>query len=86
MEWTFGLENDLDRVWHYACGVALSATGQADEAETKRNSLSHARATFVGGEPLWLNAGLDVLSFAVSVLDGRIAAAKGERKAAIAYF
>jgi tetratricopeptide (TPR) repeat protein len=73
-------------LWHYARGVAFSSTGLADKAESERNSLSHVRATLPEGSLYGLNAGSDVLGIAVNVLDGRIAAAKGDRKAAIAHF
>jgi tetratricopeptide (TPR) repeat protein len=72
-------------LWHYARGVAFSATGQVEKAETERNSLTHARAELPEGSQYGLNAGSDVLGIAMSVLDGRIAAARGDRKAAIAH-
>jgi hypothetical protein len=72
--------------WHYARGVAFSATGETVKAESERNSLAQGRDKLPEGSLYGLNAGSDVFAIATSVLDGRIAAAKGDRKVAIAHF
>ncbi len=72
--------------WHYARGVAFVASGDIASAEAQRASLAKLRETLPEGSMYGLNAGADVLGVAVAVLDGRIAAAKGDRKAAIGHF
>jgi tetratricopeptide (TPR) repeat protein len=70
-------------LWRYARGVALSATGDAPKAEAERAELVTIRETLSEGSVYGLNAGTDVLGVALSLLDARIAAAKGDRKTAI---
>jgi tetratricopeptide (TPR) repeat protein len=72
--------------WHYARGVALCAAGEAAKAEVERSSLAKIRNTLPEGSFYGLNAGSDVLDIALAVLDGRIAAAKGDRKSAITHY
>jgi tetratricopeptide (TPR) repeat protein len=72
--------------WHYARGVALSAAGELAKAEAERSSLAKIRNTLPEGSFYGLNAGSDVLDIALAVLDGRIAAAKGDRKNAIMHY
>jgi hypothetical protein len=72
--------------WHYARGVAFSATGELAKAETERASLAKLREALPEASVYGLNPGADILSIALSVLDGRIAVAKGDRKAGIAHF
>jgi tetratricopeptide (TPR) repeat protein len=72
--------------WHYARGVAFAATGELEKAKIERADLDKAHATLPEGSAYGLNAGADILNIALSVLDGRIAAAQGDRRAAIGHF
>jgi tetratricopeptide (TPR) repeat protein len=70
----------------YARGVALVGKGDVAGAETARAALARTRDTLPEGTVYGFSAGSDVLGLALAVLDGRIAAAKGDRKAAIGHF
>jgi hypothetical protein len=72
--------------WHYARGVAFSSTGELAKAETERDSLAKLREALPEGSVYGLNPGADILNIGLSVLDGRIALAKSDRKAAISNF
>jgi hypothetical protein len=72
--------------WRYARGVAFSATGELAKAEAERARLVKLRETLPEDSAYGLNPGSDILNIALSVLDGRIAVAKGDRKAGIAHF
>ncbi len=72
-------------LWHYARGVALSATSDPAKAEAERAALAALRDSLPEGSLYGLNAGADVLGVAIDVLDARIAAAKGDREAAIGH-
>ena len=72
--------------WHFARGVALARTGQADQAAAERIALAEATAA-VPAEALFGGTGLEsaktILAVATLVLDARIAAARGARAGAI---
>jgi tetratricopeptide (TPR) repeat protein len=71
-------------VWHYARGVALAAKGDAAGAEKERADLEEQVAE-VPDDALWgLNQTKAVLAIGTASLDARIAAAKRDRRAAIA--
>ncbi|HEY7748734.1 MAG TPA: hypothetical protein VH933_08655 [Aestuariivirgaceae bacterium] len=70
-------------LWHYARGVAFVQTGDLAKAGEHRADLAKAIETLPEGSLYGLNAGSDILQIGLSVLDGRIAAAKGDRKAAV---
>jgi tetratricopeptide (TPR) repeat protein len=70
----------------YARGVALAATGDVAGAEAARAKLVTIRDTLPEGASYGYSAGADVFGVALAVLDGRIATAKGDRKAAITHF
>jgi tetratricopeptide (TPR) repeat protein len=72
--------------YRYARGVALAATGDIAGAETERTELAKIRDTLPEGTFYGYSNGADVLAIALAVVDGRIATAKGDRKAAIAHF
>jgi tetratricopeptide (TPR) repeat protein len=72
--------------WHYARGVAFAATGEVAKAKDERAGLDNVRTTLPEGSAYGLNGGADILSIAQSVLDGRIAAAQGDRGTAIDHF
>jgi tetratricopeptide (TPR) repeat protein len=69
--------------WHYARGLALAAAGDAAKAEAEGAKLAAIRDALPAEGMYGLNAGSDILGIASSVLDARIAAAEGDRKAAI---
>jgi tetratricopeptide (TPR) repeat protein len=71
-------------VWHYARGMALAAKGDAADAEKERADLEEQVAK-VPDDALWgLNQTHAVLAIGAASLDARIAAAKRDRRAAIA--
>ena len=65
----------------YARGVALAAKGDVAGAEEARAALAKIRDTLPEGTAYGYSAGADVLGVALAILDGRIATAKGDRKA-----
>ena len=73
-------------IWRYARGVALTAMGDMAKAKAERAELAKVRGTIGDGNVYGLNAGSLILDIAQSVLDGRIAAAEGDRKAAIQHY
>jgi hypothetical protein len=72
--------------WHFARGVALARTSKADEAAKERALLSEAIAR-VPDEALFGGTGLEsaktILALAGTVLDARIAWARGEQEESI---
>jgi hypothetical protein len=72
--------------WHFARGVALARSGKANEAATARAALAGAAAK-VPDEALFGGTGLEsakhILALATTVLDARIASARGSRADAI---
>jgi tetratricopeptide (TPR) repeat protein len=73
-------------IWRYARGVAFTAMGDMDKAKAERDELAKIRGAIDEGNVYGLNAGSLILDIAINVLDGRMAAAKGDRKAAIGHF
>jgi tetratricopeptide (TPR) repeat protein len=75
--------------WHFARGVALARAGKADEAANERKALADATAK-VPEEALFGGTGLEsaknVLALATTVLDARIAWARGSRDDAIKFW
>ena len=72
--------------WHFARGVALARTGKADEAAGERKALADAMAkvpddALFGGTGL--ESGKNILALAATVLDARIASARGSQAEAI---
>jgi tetratricopeptide (TPR) repeat protein len=83
-------DRPVQRAWHhFARGVALARTGKADEAAAERNALTAAIAS-VPDTALFGGTGLaearTVLDIAGTVLDARIAAARGEGDRAIQHW
>jgi tetratricopeptide (TPR) repeat protein len=72
--------------WRFARGVALARTGKAEEAANERKALAELTAK-VPAEALFGGTGLEsaanVLALAATVLDARIAWARGSRADAI---
>jgi tetratricopeptide (TPR) repeat protein len=75
--------------WHFARGVALARTGKPDEASKERDALADASAK-VPAEALFGGTGLEsartILALATTVLDARIAWARGSQPAAIKFW
>jgi tetratricopeptide (TPR) repeat protein len=74
-------------MWRYSRALALAANGKVAEAEKERELLVAEVGTFPPdanfGE---MNKARDVLGVAAHVVDGRIAAAKGQKDAAIEHW
>lgn len=72
--------------WHFARGVALARTGKADDAAAARAAMTKASAE-VPDEALFGGTGLEsakhILALAATVLDARIAWARGSQADAI---
>ncbi len=68
---------------HFARGVALAGQGKIAEAESERQTFSVMAKNMPGETPFGLNTAAGVLKIAENVLDARIAAAKGDRRAAV---
>jgi len=66
-------------VWTWARGMALAATGKAEEAEAALNSFRSAEQSIPADVTFGLNKAGDILKIADRVLAARIAAARGER-------
>jgi len=75
--------------WHFARGVALARTGKAAEAEQERAALAASTAK-VPADALFGGTGLEsaktVLALAASVLDARIAWARGAQADAVKHW
>lgn len=69
--------------WHYARGLAHLQKGDVNEARKDRAALSETRSKVPADFTLNLNGAQNLLSIAESVLDARLAAASGDRNAAI---
>jgi tetratricopeptide (TPR) repeat protein len=82
-----GAERPVERAWwRFARGVAFARTGRAEEAAAERAALAGAIAA-VPDEALFGGTGLEsaktILALASTVLDARIAWARGDRDEAI---
>ncbi len=71
---------------HYARGVAFAAKGKVAEAENERRLFVDASKSVSGETPFGLNTAASVFRIAGHVLDARIAAAKGDRRAAVEHW
>ncbi|MFS8197971.1 tetratricopeptide repeat protein [Streptomyces sp. CWNU-52B] len=69
---------------HYARGVALSATGRIDEAETERGLFREALTRVPETRMLFNNTCADILAVASAMLDGELEYRKGDHDAAFA--
>ncbi len=75
----------LRATWLYARAMAAAATGNVKKAETLREAFVIAQAALPADSLAGpQNSGASLLAVASNVLDARIAAARGERNAAIA--
>ncbi|MFE0873171.1 hypothetical protein [Streptomyces rochei] len=79
---------DLYRVttamFHYARGVALSATGRVEEAEAERARFRAAVARVPETRTLFNNTCADILAIASAMLDGELEYRRGDHAAAFA--
>jgi tetratricopeptide (TPR) repeat protein len=73
-------------IWHYARGVAFSAMGDVAKAKAEREALAKVRGTLGESNAYGLNPGSLILDIGLGVLDGRMAAAEGDRKTAIRHY
>jgi hypothetical protein len=72
-------------IWHFARGIAFTATGKPESAENERQALLKARQA-VPADATWdLNSARHVLNIAQHMLEARMALAKGDRKAAVEF-
>ena len=71
-------------VWHYTRGMALAAKGDFAAAAAARNSMAEVVATFPDGAYFGLNPALPLFRFAVTHLEGEIAARSGKTDEGIA--
>jgi len=70
-------------LWHYARALAYVANGDAKSAQAEREAFTAEREKVPLGWMFNLNGARDVLSVAAAVLEARLAAAQGNRAAAI---
>jgi tetratricopeptide (TPR) repeat protein len=70
-------------IWHYARGVALTASGKVKEAEGERDALIAVRKDLPADMPWSLNKASDVLEIATDVLNAKIALAKVDRRSGL---
>ncbi|MFN0085290.1 MAG: tetratricopeptide repeat protein [Blastocatellia bacterium] len=68
---------------HYGRGVAFAATGKVNEAEAERQAFASAAKNTPGETPFGLNSAESIFKIAGHILDARIAAARGNRRAAV---
>ena len=71
-------------LWHFARSVAFAAKGDRAKASAEREAFDAARATVPADALFNLNRADDLLGVARAVLDARLAAAEGDRDAAVA--
>jgi hypothetical protein len=70
-------------IWHFARGMAFTATGQTEQAEQERQAFLVARQA-VPADTTWdLNSANHVLDIAQHVLGARMAMAKSQRQPAV---
>lgn len=70
--------------WHAARGVALAASGKPADAEPERRAVADALAAIPADAPQGFNTARSLLAVALPLLDGEMAAARGQRPAAVA--
>jgi tetratricopeptide (TPR) repeat protein len=70
-------------LWHYGRGVAFAGKGKISEAEMERQLFANISKTISGETPFGLNTASSIFKIAGHVLDARIAAARGDRRAAV---
>jgi tetratricopeptide (TPR) repeat protein len=73
-------------LWRYARGVAFAAKGKVAESENERQLFVDATKIVSGETPFGLNTAASVFKIAGHALDARIAAAQGDRRAAVEHW
>ena len=74
-------------MWRYSRALALAANGKVAEADKERELFVAEVGAFPPDTKFGeMNKARDVLDVAVHVIDGRIAAAKGQKDAAIEHW
>jgi tetratricopeptide (TPR) repeat protein len=73
-------------LWRYARGVAFAAKGNVAEAENEQRLFLKASNSVSGETPFGLNTVAGVFRIAGHALDARIAAARGDRRAAVEHW
>ena len=73
-------------LWRYARGVAFAAKGKVAEAENEQRLFLSATKSVSGEAPFGLNTAAGVFRIAGHALDARIAAARGDRRAAVEHW
>jgi tetratricopeptide (TPR) repeat protein len=71
---------------HYARGVAFAAKNNVTEAENEQRLFLNASQSVSGETPFGLNTAVSIFRIAGHSLDARIAAAKGDRRAAVEHW
>ncbi|HXI91005.1 MAG TPA: hypothetical protein VNO24_13390 [Blastocatellia bacterium] len=72
-------------LWHFGRAMAYASTGKLDSAEKERSEMVSAVKTFPANRMYGFNTASSVFSIAENVLSARIAMAKNDRRAAIAF-
>ncbi len=70
-------------LWRYARGVAFAAKGVVNEAQKEREQFDSMSKNVSADTPFGLNTAASIFKIAGHVLDARIAAAQGDRRAAV---
>ena len=69
--------------WHAARGVALAASGRPDQAEPERTQVEAALKTVPEDAPAGFNTVRSLLAIALPLVEGEMAAARGQSAAAV---
>jgi tetratricopeptide (TPR) repeat protein len=72
-------------LWHFGRAMAYASTGKVDNAEKERDLADKAAKTLPADRTYGFNKAIDVLNVAHNVTSARIAMAKNDKRAAIAF-
>jgi tetratricopeptide (TPR) repeat protein len=72
--------------WHYARGLAFLSKGRKPQAQAELDALTTLAANTPPDLPYGLNTAKKVLAVATEVLAGKVAAANGDKNAALAHY
>ena len=72
--------------WHFSRGLAFVETGKQSSADSELKALKSVRSTVPANAPLGNSIAQQVLLVAENVLEGKLALARGDRKAGLALF
>ncbi len=73
-------------IWHYARGLAFTATGRGDSARAEADSLHAIASAYPEDAIIGLNAGRALLGIADHALQGEMAARAGDTPGAVRHF